>query len=191
MNPPLVITPSQANVIVLDFDLQRMLGTDSTGNITGKITPVVNITQLIATSRRRAPPTPMVLVNWMTCGGLCGKFQHQQHLQCQLHWETFEMQLLSPSMADAPRDTPIKFTSTTTKIGFSDLRHLLPNSYVEADVILDPPGELGGKDGGSSGRWRTPSRPIRRDRQHGPDRPHLSHSDRFRRQSQAAESVGP
>ena len=50
INPPLVIEAGQANVMVLDFDLQRMLGTDSSGNINGKITPVANITQLFATS---------------------------------------------------------------------------------------------------------------------------------------------
>jgi hypothetical protein len=54
------------------------------------------------------------------------------------------MQLLSPSTADAPQ-VPINITPTTNKIGFSDLGHLLPNSYVEVDAILDSQGNVAAK----------------------------------------------
>ena len=54
------------------------------------------------------------------------------------------MQLLSPSTADAP-ELPINLTATTNKIGFADLGHLLPNSYVEVDAIMDSPGNFAAK----------------------------------------------
>ena len=46
LNPPLVITPNQPNVMVMDFDVLRMLATNSSGNLTGQITPVISFTQL-------------------------------------------------------------------------------------------------------------------------------------------------
>ena len=56
----------------------------------------------------------------------------------------FQMQVLSPSTADAPA-MPINLTATTNKIGFADLGHLLPDSYVEVDAILDSQGNLAAK----------------------------------------------
>ena len=50
LNPPLVITSGQTNVMVLDFDVLRMLATNSSGNLTGQIIPIVSLTQLSATS---------------------------------------------------------------------------------------------------------------------------------------------
>jgi hypothetical protein len=40
---------------------------------------------------------------------------------------------------------PMNLSATTNKIGFADLAHLLPNSYVEVDAILDPQGNLSAK----------------------------------------------
>jgi hypothetical protein len=40
---------------------------------------------------------------------------------------------------------PINITATTSKIGFADLGHLLPDSYVEVDAILDAQGNLAAK----------------------------------------------
>lgn len=54
------------------------------------------------------------------------------------------MQLLSPSTADAP-EVPVNLTATTNKIGFADLGHLLPDSFVEVDAILDSQGNLAAK----------------------------------------------
>jgi hypothetical protein len=56
---------------------------------------------------------------------------------------SFEMQVLSPSTADAPQ-IPINLSATTNKVGFTDLGHLLPDSYVEADVTLDAQGNFAG-----------------------------------------------
>ena len=55
--------------MVMDFDVLRMLGTDASGNITGKINPVVNITQMLATGPR-ALSIPMDLAKSTTCGDL-------------------------------------------------------------------------------------------------------------------------
>ena len=46
LNPVITINANQANVIDMDFNVLGTLGTNSTGNLTGRITPVVNITQL-------------------------------------------------------------------------------------------------------------------------------------------------
>ena len=47
-------------------------------------------------------------------------------------------------MMNAPA-LPMSLTATTSKIGFADLVHLLPNSYVEVDAILDAQGNLAAK----------------------------------------------
>jgi len=143
INPPLVITAGQANVMVLDFDVLRMLLTNSTGNITGQITPVANITQLLATG-----PTGAVNPNGFTelddLWGFVRSISNTNTTSNPTYTGDFQMQLLSPSTADAPQ-VPINITPTTNKIGFSDLGHLLPNSYVEVDAILDSQGNVAAK----------------------------------------------
>ena len=142
INPPLVIEAGQANVMVLDFDLQRMLGTDSSGNINGKITPVANITQLFATS-----PTGTVNANGFgeidDLWGFVRSISNTNNTGNANYIGNFALQVLSPSVANAP-EIAINLTSTTNKIGFADLGHLLPNSYVEADVTLDAQGNFVG-----------------------------------------------
>ena len=142
INPPLIITAGQTNVMVLDFDVQRMLGTDASGNITGKITPVVNITQLTAVS-----PTGVVNPNGFgeidDLWGFVRSISNTNTTANANYVGSFQLQVLSPSTADAP-ELPINLTATTNKIGFADLGHLLPDSYVEADVTLDPQGNFVG-----------------------------------------------
>lgn len=140
INPPLVITAGQANVMVLDFDVLRMLPTDSAGNLTGKITPVVSVTQLSATS-----PTGAINPNGFAelddLWGFVTSISTTNTTSNASFTGSFSMQLLSPSTANAP-DLPVNLTATTNKIGFADLAHLLPNSYVEVDAILDSQGNL-------------------------------------------------
>jgi hypothetical protein len=142
INPPLVITAGQANVIEMDFDVQRMLETDSAGNITGSVTPVVNITQLSAI-------TPTGAVNPNGFGeiddlwGFVRSISNTNTTSNSNYIGNFQLQVLSPSVADAP-EIPINLTSTTNKAGFADLGHLLPNSYVEADVNIDSSGNFVG-----------------------------------------------
>jgi hypothetical protein len=143
INPPLVIKAGEAHVMVLDFDLQRMLGTDASGNINGKITPVANITQLTATN-------PAGTVNANGFGeiddlwGFVRSISNTNNTANANYVGNFELQVLSPSVANAP-EIAINLTSTTNKIGFADLGHLLPNSYVEADVMIDSLGNFVGK----------------------------------------------
>jgi hypothetical protein len=143
LNPPLVITAGQANVIVLDFDVLRMLLTNSSGNITGQITPVINLTQLLATS-----PTGAVNPNGFTelddLWGFVRGITNTNSTSNPTYTGSFQMQLLSPSTADAP-EVPINLTATTKNIGFASLNHLLPDSYVEVDAILDSQGNLAAK----------------------------------------------
>jgi len=142
INPPLVITAGQANVMVLDFDVQHMLGTDSKGNLNGQITPVVNITQLSAlTPSGSTSPNGFGEIDdiW----GFVRSISNTNTTANANYIGNFQMQVLSPSTADAP-ELAINLTSTTNKVGFSDLGHLLPNSYVEADVTLDAQGNFVG-----------------------------------------------
>ena len=118
--------------MVLDFDVLSMLSTNSSGNLTGKITPVVNITQLLATS-----PTGAVNPNGFAelddLWGFVRSISNTNTTSNPTYTGSFQMQLLSPSTADAP-EVPVNLTATTNKIGFADLGHLLPNSYVEVDA---------------------------------------------------------
>jgi hypothetical protein len=143
IDPPLVITANQANVMVLDFDVLRMLGTDSSGNLTGQITPVVNITQLSATSPTGAV-NPNGFVELDDLWGFVRSISNTNTTSNPSYTGSFQMQLLSPSTANAP-EVPINIMATTNKVGFADLGHLLPDSYVEVDAILDSQGNLAGK----------------------------------------------
>jgi hypothetical protein len=143
LSPPLVITAGQANVIVLDFDVLRMLLTDSFGNITGQVTPVVSLTQLLATS-----PTGAVNPNGFTelddLWGFVRSITNTNSTSNPTYTGSFQMQLLSPSTADAP-EVPVNLTATTNTIGFAGLNHLLPDTYVEVDAIVDSQGNLAAK----------------------------------------------
>jgi len=143
LNTPLVITAGQPNVMLLDFDVLRMLTTNSSGNLTGQISSVASITQLLATS-----PTGAVNPNGFgeidDLWGFVRSITNTNNTSNPTYIGNFMMQLLSPSTADAP-NLPVNLTATTSKIGFADLGHLLPNSYVEADVILDSQGNLAAK----------------------------------------------
>jgi hypothetical protein len=143
INPPLIITAGQANVMVLDFDVLRMLLTDSSGNLTGQITPVVNVTQL-----SNLTPTGALNPNGFTelddLWGFVRSISNTNTTSNPTYTGSFQMQLLSPSTADAP-NVPMNLSATTSKIGFADLAHLLPDSYVEVDALLDSQGNLAAK----------------------------------------------
>jgi hypothetical protein len=143
ISPPLVITPGQANVMVLDWNYLRMLGTTSAGDVTGKMTAAVSVTQLLSTS-----PTGAVNPNGFgeldDLWGFVRSISNTNSTSNASYIGSFSMQVLSPSVADAP-NLPINLTTTTNKIGFSDLAHLLPNNYVEVDAILDSQGNLAAK----------------------------------------------
>ena len=140
INPPLIITANQANVMVLDFNVLNMLGVDSSGNLTGQVTPVVSISQLQSTSS-----TGMVNPNGFgeidDMWGFVRSISNTNTTSNANYIGNFQMQVLSPSTADAP-ELPINLTTSTNKVGFADLGHLLPDSYVEADVTLDAQGNF-------------------------------------------------
>jgi hypothetical protein len=143
VNPPLIITPSQANVILLDFDALSILGTNATGNLTGQITPVVSLTQLT-----NLTPTGSINPNGFTeiddLWGFVRSISNTNTTSNPTYTGSFQMQLLSPSTADAP-EVPMNITANTNLVGVADLGHLLPNSYVEVDTILDSQGNLAAK----------------------------------------------
>ncbi len=142
INPPMQIIAGKANVILLDFDVRRMLDTDNTGNLTGKINPVLNITQLTAISPSGAV-NPNGFAEIDDLWGFVRSVSNTNTTANSNYIGDFQLQVLSPSVADAP-EVPINLTATTNKIGFADLGHLLPNSYVEADVTIDPDGNFMG-----------------------------------------------
>ena len=143
LNPPLVITSGQTNVMVLDFDVLRMLATNSSGNLTGQIIPIVSLTQLSATSPSGAI-NPNGFAELDDLWGFVRSITNTNATSNPTYTGSFLMQVLSPSTADAPA-LPMNLTATTNKIGFADLVHLLPNSYVEVDAILDSQGNLAAK----------------------------------------------
>ena len=143
INPPITIIANQANVMVLDFDASSMLKTNSSGSLTGQITPVVNITQLLATSASGAI-NPNGFAEIDDLWGFVRSVTTTNKTSNSAYTGSFEMQLLSPSTADAP-ELAVNISATTNEIGFADLGHLLPDSYVEADVIIDPQGNLAAK----------------------------------------------
>ncbi len=140
LSPPLVITEGQTNVLLLDFDVLRMLPTNSAGNLTGQITPIVSFTQLSSTT-----PTGATNPNGFTeiddLWGFVRSITNTNATSNSTYTGSFLMQVLSPSTADAPA-LPMNLTATTTKVGFADLAHLLPNSYLEVDALLDSQGNL-------------------------------------------------
>ena len=143
INPPLVITPNQTNVMVLDFDALRSLNTDANGNLTGNLTPVVSISQLTYL-------TPQGIINpngfaeiddlW----GFVRSISNTNTTSNPTYQGSFQMQLLSPSTADAP-EVAINITPTTNIVGISGLNHLLPDTYVEVDTIIDSQGNFAAK----------------------------------------------
>jgi hypothetical protein len=143
ITPPLVINANQTNVMVLDFDVLRMLATDASHNLTGQMTPVANITQL-----SNLTPTgslnPNGFIELDDLWGFVRMVTNSNSTSNPNYIGNFQMQLLSPSTADAP-EVPMNLTATTNKVGFADLVHLLPNSYVEVDAILDSQGNLAAK----------------------------------------------
>jgi hypothetical protein len=102
INPPLVITAGQVNVMVLDFDVRRMLGTDASGNLTGVINPVASITQLSATDPSGAvKPDGFGEVDDLW--GFVRSISNTNTSSNPTYKGSFQMQVLSPSTAQAPQ----------------------------------------------------------------------------------------
>lgn len=143
LNPPLTITANQANVVILDFNVLSMLQTNSSGNLTGQITPLANFTQLLATSPTGAV-NPNGFIELDDLWGFVRSISTTNKTSNPTYTGSFEMQLLSPSTANAPQ-VSVNLTATTSNYGYADLGHLLPDSYVEVDAILDSQGNLAAK----------------------------------------------
>jgi hypothetical protein len=129
--------------MVVDFDVLRMLGTDSSGNLTGKMTPAVSFSQLLATLPNGAL-NPNGFGELDDLWGFVRSVSPTNTTSNSSFIGSFNMQLLSPSTADAP-NVPVNLTTATNTIGFAGLNHLLPDSYVEVDAILDSQGNLEAK----------------------------------------------
>ncbi len=140
ISPAIVINANQTNVMLMDFNAPQMLMTNSSGNLTGQINSVVNISQLLSTS-----PTGEVNPNGFgvldDLWGFVRSVSNTNTTSNASYIGAFDLQILSPSTADAP-NLPINLTTTTNKIGFTDLPHLLPDTYVEVSAILDSQGNL-------------------------------------------------
>jgi hypothetical protein len=141
INPPLIVTPNQANVISLDFNMLSILGTDSSGNLNGQVTPATNITQLQATNPTTQALNPNGFAELDDLWGFVRSVSTLNNTSNPTYKGSFQLQMLSPSEEDAP-EVPVNLTASTNTIGFADLGHLLPDSYVEVDGILDAQGNL-------------------------------------------------
>jgi hypothetical protein len=137
LNPPLVITAGQANVLRLDFDVLRMLQVDSTGALTGRVTPVIGAAQLTASGSEG-------FGEFDDLSGFVRSVTNTNATTNPTYTGSFVMQLLSPSTSGAPA-VSVNLSADTNKVGFLDLPHLLPDSYVEVDAALDSQGNLAAK----------------------------------------------
>ncbi len=143
LNPPLVITPNQTNVMVLDYNALQSLDTDSSGNLTGNLTPVVTLTQLTdLTPEGTLNPNGFTEIDDLW--GFVRSVSTLNTTSNPTYQGSFQMQLLSPSTADAP-EVAINITPTTNIVGFSGLNHLLPDTFVEVDTIIDSQGNFAAK----------------------------------------------
>ncbi len=143
INPPLVINAGQTNVILMDYDALSMLGTTAAGNLTGSVTPAVNIEQLFSTGPTGAN-NPNGFGEIDDLWGFVTSISTTNTTSNASYIGSFQMQLLSPSEESAP-NVPINLTASSNTIGFAGLNHLLPDSYVEVDAILDAQGNLAAK----------------------------------------------
>lgn len=137
LNPPLVITAGQANVLRLDFDVLRMLQANSTGQLTGSVSPVISAAQLTASGANGFGELDDL-------SGFVRTVSPANTTSNPIYTGSFLMQLLSPSTSGAPA-VSVNLTADTNKVGFVDLPHLVTNSYVEVDATLDSQGNLGAK----------------------------------------------
>ena len=136
LNPPLVIAGGQPNVMLVEFDVLRMLNTNSSGQLTGTITPAISNAQLTV--------TPAGFGELDDLWGFVRSVATTNTTQNAAYTGSFLMQLLGPSTSGAPA-VNINLTADSKLLNFSDLAHLLPNSYVEVNALLDSSGNLNGK----------------------------------------------
>ena len=137
LNPPLVITAGQVNVLRLDFDVLRMLQVNSTGQLNGTVSPVISAAQLTASGSNGFGELDDL-------SGFVRTVSPSNTSSNPIYTGSFLMQLLSPSTSGAPA-VSVNLTADTNKVGFVDLPHLVTNSYVEVDATLDSQGNLGAK----------------------------------------------
>ena len=137
LNPPLVITAGQANVLRLDFDVLRMLQVNSTGQLTGSVSPVISVAQLTASGSNGFGELDDL-------SGFVRTITPTNTTTNPTYTGSFLMQLLSPSTSGAPA-VSVNLAADTNKVGFVDLPHLVTNSYVEVDATLDSQGNLAAK----------------------------------------------
>lgn len=137
LSTPLVITPGQANVLLLDFDVLHMLQTGANGQLTGAVTPVITATPLVA------PTNGSPYAEFDDLSGFVRSVTLTNTTVNPLYTGSFLMQLLSPSVSGAPA-IAVNLSANSNLVGFTDLSHLLPDSYMEVDATLDSQGNLAG-----------------------------------------------
>lgn len=136
LSSPLVITPGQANVLLLDFDVLHMLQANAAGQLTGVVKPVISVTPLTAANGNG-------FAEFDDLSGFVRSVTLTNTTSNPLYTGSFLMQLLSPSVSGAPA-MAVNLTANTNLVGFTDLAHLVPDSYMEVDATLDSQGNLAG-----------------------------------------------
>ena len=136
LSSPLVITPGQANVLLVDFDVLHMLQANAAGQLTGVVKPVISVTPLTAANGNG-------FAEFDDLSGFVRSVTLSNTTSNPLYTGSFLMQLLSPSVSGAPA-MAVNLTANTNLVGFPDLAHLVPDSYMEVDATLDSQGNLAG-----------------------------------------------
>jgi hypothetical protein len=140
VNPPLVITKSQASVMQIDFDMLHMIQTITTDPTTGKLTvtgtPEITITPVNAAGSQGQ--------GFGELDDLVGFVRSVTILppgSTSLYNGSITLQLLSASINVPPLVT-INLNSSSQLYGFSELNQLVTDSFMEVDAYIDVDGNF-------------------------------------------------
>jgi hypothetical protein len=125
INPVLTISSSTATVLNVDFDLLHSIETTSTGGVTGTITPRI-ITNVIGISN---PNSDTITV---------GEMENLHGLVQSVSATSFVVQ----SAGVGAPSFVINANSSTSFDGVAGLSSLLPDTFVEANVLVKSSGDL-------------------------------------------------
>jgi hypothetical protein len=140
ISPSLVITKGQASVIHIDFDMLRMIQSITVDPATGKLivtgTPEITVTPITASGSQGQ--------GFGELDDLVGFVRSVTILppgSTSLYNGSFTLQLLSASISGPPLVT-VNLNSSSQLYGFSELNHLVTDSFMEVDAYVDVDGNF-------------------------------------------------
>src|SRR5439155_7524282 len=129
-NPPLSIVKNQITALLMDFDMRRSFQLDSKGQLTGKVTPVVSLVPISASTSGSFGEMDDIV-------GFVRNVTPNSSPSSPFIG-TIGLQLLSGT---GPL-IPANFTSSTVMYGVPALNQLTTDSFIEMDGYVDTKGNL-------------------------------------------------